>query len=65
VQRNSVSIVANELHQANLIHYRRGVIEIVNPEGLKASACECYHVVKMYYRRPPPVESNGEENTEA
>jgi CRP-like cAMP-binding protein len=64
VQRNSVSIVANELQQANLIQYHRGVIEIVDPEGLRVRACECYHVVKMYYRRPSPAESNGEESTE-
>lgn len=60
-----MSIVANELQQANLIQYHRGVIEIVDPEGLRVRACECYRVVKMYYRRPSPAESNGEENTEA
>ena len=65
VQRNSVWIVANELHQANLLHYRRGVIEIVNPEGLRARACECYHVVKMHCRWPSPAECKCEENAAA
>jgi len=49
VQRNSVSIVANAFQLAKLIHYRRGTIEIVNLEGLKASACECYGVVETHY----------------
>ena len=51
VQRNSVSIVANAFQLAKLIHYRRGTIEIVNLEGLKASACECYGVVETHYQR--------------
>jgi GAF domain-containing protein len=50
-QRNSVSIVASAFQQAKLIHYRRGTIEIVNLEGLKASACECYRVVETHYQR--------------
>ena len=48
-QRNSVSIVANALQHANLIRYRRGEIEIVDPIGLMDSACECYATVKTYY----------------
>jgi len=51
VQRNSVSIIANAFQQAKLIHYRRGTIEIVNLEGLKASACECYRAVETHYQR--------------
>ena len=62
-----MSIVANELQQAKFDskHLQALLIEIVDPEGLRARACECYRVVKMYYRRPSPAESNGEENTEA
>jgi len=51
VQRNSVSIIANAFQQAKLISYSRGMIEIVNPEGLRASACECYQMVKLRYDR--------------
>jgi CRP-like cAMP-binding protein len=50
-QRNSVSIVAKAFQQAKLIRYRRGTIEIVDLEGLRASACECYRVVEMHYQR--------------
>ena len=46
VQRNSVSITAKAFQQAMLIRYRRGTIKIVNLEGLKASACECYRAVE-------------------
>ena len=48
-QRNSVSIVANTLQQADLIRYRRGQIEITNLKGLVESSCECYAAVNGYY----------------
>lgn len=51
VQRNSVSIVASAFQHAKLIHYHRGVIEIRDLEGLRASACECYQAVKNHYDR--------------
>ena len=34
-RRNSVSLVANTLQQANFIHYSRGHIEITNLDGLQ------------------------------
>jgi CRP-like cAMP-binding protein len=51
VQRSSVSIVANTLQQAGLIHYSRGRIEITNLAGLQAACCECYGTVKAHYDR--------------
>ena len=50
-RRNSVSLVANTLQQANLIHYSRGHIEITNADGLRKTACECYAAVKAQYDR--------------
>ena len=50
-RRNSVSLVANTLQQANLIHYSRGHIEITDPNGLRKTACECYATVKAQYDR--------------
>lgn len=50
-RRNSVSLVANTLQQANFIHYSRGHIEIINLEGLSKTACECYATVKAQYDR--------------
>jgi CRP-like cAMP-binding protein len=48
-RRNSVSLVAHTLQQANFIHYSRGHIEIADPDGLSRTACECYATVKAQY----------------
>jgi CRP-like cAMP-binding protein len=50
-RRNSVSLVANTLQQADFIHYSRGHIEITNLEGLSKTSCECYATVKAQYNR--------------
>jgi CRP-like cAMP-binding protein len=50
-RRNSVSLVANTLQQANFIHYSRGRIEITNLDGLIKTSCECYATVKAQYTR--------------
>jgi CRP-like cAMP-binding protein len=50
-RRNSVSLVANTLQQANFIHYSRGHIQILNLDGLRQTACECYATVKAHYDR--------------
>jgi CRP-like cAMP-binding protein len=50
-RRNSVSLVANTLQQANFIHYSRGHIEITNLDGLIKTSCECYGMVKAQYDR--------------
>jgi len=50
-RRNSVSLVASTLQQANFIHYSRGHIEITDPDGLRRTACECYATVKAQYDR--------------
>ena len=45
-RRNSVSLVASTLQQANFIHYSRGHIDITDIEGLRKTACECYASVR-------------------
>ena len=50
-RRNSVSLVANTLQQANFIHYSRGHIEITDLDGLSKTSCECYAMVKAQYER--------------
>lgn len=50
-RRNSVSLVANSLQQANFIDYSRGHIQINNLEGLRQTACECYAAVKAQHDR--------------
>jgi CRP-like cAMP-binding protein len=64
VQHNSVSIIAKAFQQAKLIHYRRGVIKIVSLEGLRASACECYRIIEMHYRRLSQSGPQGDEERE-
>ncbi len=41
VRRASVSLVAEALHKAGPIRYRRGSIMVDRP-GLDAAGCECY-----------------------
>lgn len=49
VQRGSVSLVAGALQRAGLIRYSRGNIKILDVEGLREAACECYGTVKAHY----------------
>jgi CRP-like cAMP-binding protein len=51
VRRTSVSVVANTFQQAGFIRYSRGHIRILNLEGLRETACECYHTVKAQAER--------------
>jgi CRP-like cAMP-binding protein len=46
VARPIVSLTARTLQNAGLIEYRKGQITIVDLDGLKATACECYEVVR-------------------
>ena len=46
VRRTSVSLVANALQKAGVIKYKRGHIKILNVDGLRECACECYASVK-------------------
>jgi CRP-like cAMP-binding protein len=46
VQRTSVTTVARTLQEAGIVKYRRGKIEILDVEGLREGACECYETVK-------------------
>jgi CRP-like cAMP-binding protein len=51
VRRSTVSLAANTLQKAGLIKYRRGNIEILDVEGLREAACECYATVAAHYRK--------------
>jgi hypothetical protein len=54
VRRTSVTLSARMLQAAHLIRYRRGAIKILDREGLKESACECYDVVRSHSERAVP-----------
>jgi len=51
VRRTSVSLVANTFQQAGFLRYRRGHIRILDVEGLRDSACECYETIKAHAER--------------
>ena len=61
-RRNSVSLVASTLQQANYIHYSRGHIEITDIEGLRRTACECYASVKLQYERLLPSHYTADDS---
>jgi Mn-dependent DtxR family transcriptional regulator len=51
VRRAGVSEAAIRLQEAGLIKYSRGVITILNRQGLEEVSCECYAVIKQEYDR--------------
>jgi Mn-dependent DtxR family transcriptional regulator len=51
VQRPTVSIAAGTLQDAGLISYSRGMMRIVDREGLEEASCSCYEAVRLEYSR--------------
>lgn len=48
--RSTVTIAAGQLKAKGLIEYSRGVIRILDHEGLEKAACECYAVIKNHLK---------------
>jgi len=46
VRRTTINLVVRTLHQAGLIRYRRGQIEILDRAGLKNESCACYQLIR-------------------
>jgi CRP-like cAMP-binding protein len=46
VQRTAVSLSAMALQKKGLVEYSRGNIKILDRDGLKKGACECYEVIR-------------------
>jgi len=51
VRRQTVQVVAGTLQTAGFITYRRGLIRVLDREGLEAASCECYEITKTLYDR--------------
>jgi CRP-like cAMP-binding protein len=51
VRRSSVTIAAAMLQHAQIIRYRRGVIDVLDRAALEDASCECYLVVRREYER--------------
>jgi CRP-like cAMP-binding protein len=49
VHRPTVTLVARTLQAAGVIDYSRGVVTILDRDGLEACACECYGIVRHAY----------------
>ena len=51
VRRTSVTIDAHALQNAGFIKYSRGKIQVINVDGLREGACECYETVQSHYAK--------------
>ena len=51
VRRTTVTDVMGGLQKAGLIRYRRGHVTILDHEGLRQRACECYEISKREFDR--------------
>jgi CRP-like cAMP-binding protein len=49
VQRGSVTVVAHTLQQAGMIRYARGRIQVLDVEGMREAACECYEATRAQF----------------
>jgi CRP-like cAMP-binding protein len=49
VQRTSVTLVVGQLQQAGLIKTRRGNVTVIDLEGLRDAACECYRTINGHF----------------
>ena len=51
VRRATITVTAGGLQEAGYIKYHRGVVTIVNREGLLDVCCECYAIIHNEYAR--------------
>ncbi|HTY49164.1 MAG TPA: Crp/Fnr family transcriptional regulator [Steroidobacteraceae bacterium] len=51
VRREGITEAARRLQAAGFIIYRRGHITVASRDGIEASACECYGVIRRVYEQ--------------
>jgi CRP-like cAMP-binding protein len=51
VHRPSVSLIARSFQQLGLIRYGRGVVTVLDRQGLEEASCECYAAVKRRFEQ--------------
>ena len=54
-RRTSVTTVARTLQEAGMLKYTCGKIQILDIEGLREGACECYETIKEQYGQLLPA----------
>ena len=59
VRRQTITVIAGKLQTADILTYRRGVVHVLNREGLEAASCECYGVISTLYDRIMENPSSG------
>jgi CRP-like cAMP-binding protein len=63
VRRASVTEAAQELQQAGLIRYSRGLMMVLDREGLEAVSCGCHRVTQAELSRLPGPDGRKGEQT--
>ena len=58
-QRTTVTALAGALQRRGLIQYRQGEVRIVDRDGMRAAACDCYRIVKRLYMELYSSESSS------
>jgi CRP-like cAMP-binding protein len=53
VRLASVSEATSALERAGLIRYRRGELHILDRQGLEATSCSCYRLIRDYFAHLP------------
>jgi CRP-like cAMP-binding protein len=51
VHRPGVTLAAAQLQKAGFISYRRGCVEVLDRQGLEASCCDCYGIIRKEFER--------------
>jgi len=46
VQRTSIGMIASSMQADGLINYRRGRVQVLDLDGIRDAACECYFVIR-------------------
>ncbi len=67
VRREGVTCAALKLQRAGLIDYTRGLVVVIDRNGLESLSCECYEVIRTEYARlshssPSPQRSAAGRN---
>lgn len=50
-QRTTVTAIARDLQERGFISYSRGVVNVIDHDGLEKAACDCYEITKRLYSR--------------
>ena len=58
VRRAGVTVAAGHLQASGLIRYKRGLVSVLDRQGLEAASCECYRIVTESYDAIFPLEES-------